>query len=167
MSSAHASYRSPPSKLAGSFISLRFLSLHDRSLCSLGHVAGFGCSLFRSHPELSLNEALNFLRTSVNKSPRLPNRSPAQRVRFGRGRRSQRNVVFARFSLRENEMQLASSDVQSGFDFKTIILRFAPCNRSVFARRSPALSPFLSEKWWAKVDSNHRPHDYQSCALAS
>ena len=21
--------------------------------------------------------------------------------------------------------------------------------------------------WWAKVDSNHRPHDYQSCALAS
>ena len=26
---------------------------------------------------------------------------------------------------------------------------------------------FHSEKWWAKVDSNHRPHDYQSCALAS
>ena len=23
------------------------------------------------------------------------------------------------------------------------------------------------KKWWAKVDSNHRPHDYQSCALAS
>ena len=22
-------------------------------------------------------------------------------------------------------------------------------------------------KWWAKVDSNHRPHDYQSCALTS
>ena len=22
-------------------------------------------------------------------------------------------------------------------------------------------------KWWAKMDSNHRPHDYQSCALAS
>ncbi len=21
--------------------------------------------------------------------------------------------------------------------------------------------------WWAEVDSNHRPHDYQSCALAS
>ena len=26
---------------------------------------------------------------------------------------------------------------------------------------------FLSLKWWAKMDSNHRPHDYQSCALAS
>ena len=23
------------------------------------------------------------------------------------------------------------------------------------------------KKWWAKMDSNHRPHDYQSCALAS
>ena len=28
------------------------------------------------------------------------------------------------------------------------------------------LNPHIS-KWWAKVDSNHRPHDYQSCALAS
>ena len=26
---------------------------------------------------------------------------------------------------------------------------------------------FLKKKWWAKMDSNHRPHDYQSCALAS
>ena len=25
----------------------------------------------------------------------------------------------------------------------------------------------LYKKWWAKMDSNHRPHDYQSCALAS
>ena len=25
----------------------------------------------------------------------------------------------------------------------------------------------VSAFWWAKVDSNHRPHDYQSCALAS
>ena len=25
----------------------------------------------------------------------------------------------------------------------------------------------LKELWWAKMDSNHRPHDYQSCALAS
>ena len=22
-------------------------------------------------------------------------------------------------------------------------------------------------RWWAQVDSNHRPHDYQSCALTS
>ena len=25
----------------------------------------------------------------------------------------------------------------------------------------------ITLKWWAKMDSNHRPHDYQSCALAS
>ena len=32
----------------------------------------------------------------------------------------------------------------------------------------PVLAPFKSSlKWWAKMDSNHRPHDYQSCALAS
>ena len=31
-----------------------------------------------------------------------------------------------------------------------------------------ALCPLLHcQKWWAKMDSNHRPHDYQSCALAS
>ena len=25
----------------------------------------------------------------------------------------------------------------------------------------------FEKRWWAKVDSNHRPHDYQSCALTS
>ena len=28
-------------------------------------------------------------------------------------------------------------------------------------------TPNCFKKWWAKMDSNHRPHDYQSCALAS
>ena len=33
----------------------------------------------------------------------------------------------------------------------------------------PGLDSYSSllQKWWAKMDSNHRPHDYQSCALAS
>ena len=31
--------------------------------------------------------------------------------------------------------------------------------------RSPGTLIFTT--WWAKMDSNHRPHDYQSCALAS
>ena len=31
--------------------------------------------------------------------------------------------------------------------------------------RSPETSILIT--WWAKMDSNHRPHDYQSCALAS
>ena len=31
----------------------------------------------------------------------------------------------------------------------------------------PIECSYLSSIWWAQVDSNHRPHDYQSCALAS
>ena len=51
----------------------------------------FWTSSFRTCPELSLNEVLNPLRTSFNESssffaPRGPNRSPAQRVRSGKGR---------------------------------------------------------------------------------
>ena len=51
---------------------------------------------------------------------------------------------------------------------------------SVFKVRAPTFSKVRSQystsveygdplllSWWAKVDSNHRPHDYQSCALAS
>ena len=34
-----------------------------------------------------------------------------------------------------------------------------------FKARSPGT--LISITWWAKMDSNHRPHDYQSCALAS
>ena len=44
-----------------------------------------------------------------------------------------------------------------------------PAFESLIELCHPTLQlPFkLSEKWWAKMDSNHRPHDYQSCALAS
>ena len=35
----------------------------------------------------------------------------------------------------------------------------------LFRARSPGTLIFIT--WWAKMDSNHRPHDYQSCALAS
>ena len=34
-----------------------------------------------------------------------------------------------------------------------------------FKVRSPGTLKDIT--WWAKMDSNHRPHDYQSCALAS
>ena len=36
---------------------------------------------------------------------------------------------------------------------------------SLFSFQGASASLFT--RWWAKVDSNHRPHDYQSCALAS
>ena len=29
------------------------------------------------------------------------------------------------------------------------------------------LALFYEEEWWAQVDSNHRPHAYQACALTS
>ena len=32
-------------------------------------------------------------------------------------------------------------------------------------RRLQAPTPQSTLNWWAQVDSNHRPHDYQSCAL--
>ena len=38
----------------------------------------------------------------------------------------------------------------------------------VMSQQDPACAEILpSITWWAKMDSNHRPHDYQSCALAS
>ena len=40
------------------------------------------------------------------------------------------------------------------------------CNRSKLIP-APFCPNFSSKSWWAKMDSNHRPHDYQSCALAS
>ena len=40
--------------------------------------------------------------------------------------------------------------------------------RSILKRLNPtSFFLFRRKKWWAQVDSNHRPHDYQSCALAS
>ena len=118
-----------------SYPSLRFLSLHDRSLRSQGHVA-FWKRLFQVIPwafaQWSSQSLENFIqRIFFVFRPRGPNRSPAQRVRFGEGERSQRNVGFAHLHSAKPE-----------------------CS-------------WLLWTWWAKVDSNHRPHDYQSCALAT
>ena len=90
------------------------------------------CSVFKVHLELMLIEIFNPLTISINKSPRLPNRSPTQWVRFGEEEGA-------------NLMQ---------------VLRASHCAK-------PEWCWLLLTKWWAKVDSNHRPHDYQSCALAS
>ena len=37
----------------------------------------------------------------------------------------------------------------------------------VIVHMLPFVYSSTEKYWWAKVDSNHRPHDYQSCALAS
>ena len=55
----------------------------------------------------------------------------------------------------------------------SVLAKPKPCRRgkSFAPRMSYPLwgSPFDGNQmgWWAQVDSNHRPHDYQSCALAS
>ena len=75
-------------------------------------------------------------------------------------------VSFARDSMKSQlslELQSISFEVVeiSGIEPLTSWMPF---------KRSPswAIPPYLHfQKWWAKMDSNHRPHDYQSCALAS
>ena len=47
-----------------------------------------------------------------------------------------------------------------------VIIQFSRYVLVMFLKaRSPETS--ILTTWWAKMDSNHRPHDYQSCALAS
>ena len=47
-----------------------------------------------------------------------------------------------------------------------VIIQFSRYVLVMFLKaRSPRTLIFIT--WWAKMDSNHRPHDYQSCALAS
>ena len=35
------------------------------------------------------------------------------------------------------------------------------------ARQTLSQLSYTPDKWWAWLDSNQRPHDYQSCALAN
>ena len=46
-----------------------------------------------------------------------------------------------------------------------------PVDVNITAGKTKTLVSFnildTAKKLWAKMDSNHRPHDYQSCALAS
>ena len=47
-----------------------------------------------------------------------------------------------------------------------VVIQFSRYVLVMFLRTQfPAIPIFIT--WWAKMDSNHRPHDYQSCALAS
>ena len=47
-----------------------------------------------------------------------------------------------------------------------VIIQFSRYVLVMFLKaRSPETLILIT--WWAKMDSNHRPHDYQSCALAS
>ena len=69
------------------------------------------------------------------------------------------------FTKKLNEASLLWNFSQ--FLYVVEISGIEPLTSCLQGRRSPswAKPPYL--KWWAKMDSNHRPHDYQSCALAS
>ena len=67
-------------------------------------------------------------------------------------------VTFRNYSL--NFLTVAFSS--HTFRCETIIASF-----SVFSFQDTILCKAFALLWWAKMDSNHRPHDYQSCALAS
>ena len=58
-----------------------------------------------------------------------------------------------------------SSKIVCGGDYQLYCLAYAA--RPQFDFLCPAFFFPKESWWWAQVDSNHRPHDYQSCALAS
>ena len=85
------------------------------------------------------------------------------------------NVQFSRYIVSFKKLNEASSFLGTSVNSLTsfwIWWRLAGSNRWPPACKAGALPAELNphilfKKWWAKMDSNHRPHDYQSCALAS
>ena len=82
------------------------------------------------------------------------------------------NVQFSRYKF-EFLKKLNEASIACCFS-QFLWWRLAGSNRWPPACKAGALpaelNPQISSlvlKWWAKMDSNHRPHDYQSCALAS
>ena len=89
-------------------------------------------------------------------------------------------IIFSMFSFQGafeslKKLNEASTWVGTSVNFLRLveISGIEPLTSCLQGRRSPSWAkppyPFLMlfKKWWAKMDSNHRPHDYQSCALAS
>ena len=81
------------------------------------------------------------------------------------------NVQFSRYN---SEFPKKFNEVSSweGTSVNFLWWRVPGSNRWPPACKAGALPAELTphirgKKWWAKMDSNHRPHDYQSCALAS
>ena len=84
------------------------------------------------------------------------------------------NVQFSRcifkFLFQETQWSNDFSLLQSISWMMVESTGIEPVTSCLQGRRSPSwANPPYKDclKWWAKMDSNHRPHDYQSCALAS
>ena len=82
------------------------------------------------------------------------------------------NVQFSRYKF-EFPKKFNEVSYRYGTSVNFLWWRVPGSNRWPPACKAGALPAELtphrgsSLKWWAKMDSNHRPHDYQSCALAS
>ncbi len=61
--------------------------------------------------------------------------------------------------LRQQPLSLRALALRSGLSVRfPVPLPFAPLHRS---------TSFKINRWWAQMDSDHRPHAYQACALTS
>ena len=117
-------------------------------------------------------------RRSLIVSSLLPIESPAKRVSIGEEKpickgafRFQRNAEFAKRASTKWWAKMDSLFCGKATPVATVHRTVAksrlssPVKISLVQPFSFPLAPVLN--WWAKMDSNHRPHDYQSCALAS
>ena len=82
------------------------------------------------------------------------------------------NVQFSRCIFESHARDSMKHQFVIGVSVNLFWWRVPGSNRWPPACKAGALPAELtphrgSWKWWAKMDSNHRPHDYQSCALAS
>ena len=79
------------------------------------------------------------------------------------------NVQFSRYIVSFKKLNEASCFQGTSVNLPTPHLRYKTWDISKTRRYLiSSISYLISfKKWWAKMDSNHRPHDYQSCALAS
>ena len=61
--------------------------------------------------------------------------------------------------LRQQPLSLRALALRSGLSVRlSVPLPLAPLHRS---------TSFKINRWWAQMDSDHRPHAYQACALTS
>ena len=84
-----------------------------------------------------------------------------------RKRRIVRSAVFVRAHLLRRSFRRRSESRLSPRSLSTIASEFPSVALLVFPLFSFQCAAEGFCPWWAEVDSNHRPHDYQSCALAS
>ena len=55
----------------------------------------------------------------------------------------------------------------SSFKLLNFEIVFDFCSQRCILMRARAVNRKISKIWWAQVDSNHRPHAYQACALTT